>query len=151
MDLIKYILDYRKYSELTEAQRLKVLRDHTNLARLNHARLHAGMNVNVMYMTAQQLLAVGAVFYRDASARGGPNVLYCPEFNQPVDERYRREFTVAAGKLDGDETNWKYIESFIDMSSALKALASCRGYPIVELTYVDADGKRWDLTVEERV
>jgi len=42
------------------------------------------------------------------------------------------EFSIAAGKMDGGEVNWNYIDSATDCTSALEKHKSCNGYPVVE-------------------
>lgn len=42
------------------------------------------------------------------------------------------EFTIAAGKFDGEDINWKYIDSTTDCAEALLKYNSCKGYSVVE-------------------
>ena len=47
-------------------------------------------------------------------------------------------YTVLAGKYDGDEINWKYIDSFDTFEEAMTAYNTVRDYPVHQIE--DANG-----------
>lgn len=149
-------IDKEQYLILTDKQKLAVLKDGTNHTRLNAARIASGSLVHHTDMVDQALLELGTYFYRHLASRGWPAVLHCPEFVAAVDSEYRLQFTVAAGKIEyernGDTSiNWKYIESFPVLESAVDAMQACQGYPVIELTYVDAKGSTYEVILKEKV
>lgn len=65
-------------------------------------------------------------------------------------------FHVDAGKLeqleDGTvEKNYKVIDQFPTLESALTCVKDCQGYDFVDLLYVDAKGLVWDLALKPKL
>ena len=50
------------------------------------------------------------------------------------------KFTVLAGKYDGDEVNYKYIDDFETLDEAISAWLKVSDYPIHEIEYTNNEG-----------
>ena len=49
------------------------------------------------------------------------------------------KFEIAAGRMDGDEINYKFCASTDSADKALEMYESCIGYPIIEFELIDKD------------
>jgi hypothetical protein len=147
--MMKHHLDQKQFDELSDERKLVVLRMEENFIRLD---AHRPLNWPALrYLQSQQLLTLAQKFFSSAHLKGFPVVLRCPEFRNLVAEQYRNRFTVAGGKPEFDEVNWKFIASFETLSEAIhKGIPGAAGLPIVEITYNDTAGRRWALEIKER-
>jgi hypothetical protein len=146
-------IDKTQYEELTDEQKLAVLRLPANDIRLNVAATAANVKIHHRRLSEMALLELGRVFFEKNA--GWPKVLMCPDFHAVVDEAFRNRFTVMAGhhrdvgdaasgpKLD---TYYTFSRDYETLSEALNiGLPHVKGSAVIELTYVDLNGVRWEL------